>query len=49
MTAGWKAIIPVVQFTSGGLRRPAVAGRKGPMLKGGLGSAGTALEGFGLI
>jgi hypothetical protein len=49
MTARWKAITPVVQFTSGGLRRPAVAGRKGPMPKGGQGSAETALEGFGLI
>ena len=39
----------MVQFTSGGLRRPEVAGREAPVQKGGLGTAGTALEAFGLI
>ncbi len=39
----------MVQFTSGGHRRPEVVGRGAPMQKAGLGTAGTALEAFGLI
>jgi hypothetical protein len=39
----------VVRFTSGGLRKPAVAGRKDPTPKGGSSSAGSAVEAFGVI